>query len=135
MTTPYIPKSSIDYSDIRSKFRISDNFNNSQIDTVLSISDRLHIPHHISLNLIYNESRFDSTVVSSAGCYGYMQLHPKYFTATTSYENLLQGLGFLRDQYDRLGTWEQAIIYYNSGETMYKDCKFVNYILTNGKDN
>lgn len=131
--TTIINKPTINYNELRTVFKIPDKFINTQIDTVIEISKRMEIPRHISFNLIFKESCFDSTVTSPVGCYGYMQLHPRYFTTSTSYDNILQGLNFLKEQHDRFGNWDKALTYYNSGESMYRNSNFVNYILTNGK--
>ena len=128
-----ISKPIVNYNELRTVFKIPDTFIDSQIDTVIEISKRMQIPKHISFNLIFKESRYDSTAVSSAGCYGFTQLHPRYFKSTTSHDNLVQGLGFLKKQYDRFNDWERALMFYNSGEKMYRNNNFVNYILTNGK--
>jgi soluble lytic murein transglycosylase-like protein len=119
--------------DIRNKYDIPDSFTTANIDTVLSLADKLNIPEHIVFNLIYRESNFDSSVISHEGCYGYMQLHPKYFDATGNDENLRQGLTFLKEQFIQLGTWEKALIYYNSGDNMNSNKEFINYILKNQK--
>jgi soluble lytic murein transglycosylase-like protein len=119
--------------DIRDKYDIPDSFTTANIDTVLSLADELNIPEHIVFNLIYRESNFDSSVISYEGCYGYMQLHPKYFNATGNNENLRQGLTFLKEQFIQLGTWEKALIYYNSGDNMNSNKEFIDYILKNQK--
>lgn len=115
--------------DIREKYNIPDKFTNADIGNVLDITKELGIPEHIAFNLLFKESCFDSTVVSREGCYGYMQLHPKYFNAIGNKDNLQQGFVFLKKQFLEFGTWEKALIYYNSGNNMNSNKQFIDYIL------
>lgn len=130
LTTPFIiVYANVEQLSIRDKYAIPQTMSDACIDSVWAIKTRLGIPEHIPFNLIMKESSFDSTALSPDGCFGFMQLNPRYFKPCNSNENIRQGLMFLRQQYDRLGTWEKAIIYYNSGEKMRSDPEFVNYIL------
>lgn len=119
----------VEQLSVRDKYDIPETFSDVCIDSVWAIKTRLGIPEHIPFNLIMKESSFDSTALSPDGCFGFMQLNPRYFKPCNSNENIRQGLMFLRQQYDRLGSWDKAVIYYNSGEKMRSDPEFVNYIL------
>lgn len=130
LTTPFIiVYANVEQLDLRSKYDIPQTFSDACIDSVWAIKTRLGIPEHIPFNLLMKESSFDSTALSPDGCFGYMQLNPKYFKPCNSNENIRQGLYFLKEQYDRLGSWEKAVIYYNSGERMKSSPEFVDYIL------
>ena len=115
--------------DLRAKYHIPKKFGQRQIERVLKLSAEFSIPEHIAFNLIREESRFDSTVVSKRGAKGYLQLLPKYFTFVNSDDNLRQGFKFLRQQFDRLGTWRKAVNYYNSGHRMCARKKYLDSIL------
>jgi soluble lytic murein transglycosylase-like protein len=130
LTTPFIiVYANVEQLDLRSKYDIPETFSDANIDSVWAIKNRLGIPEHIPFNLLMKESAFDSNALSPDGCFGYMQLNPRYFKPCKSDENIRQGLMFLKEQYDRLGSWEKAVIYYNSGERMKSSPEFVDYIL------
>lgn len=123
----------VEQLDLRSKYDIPQTMSDACIDSVWAIKTRLGIPEHIPFNLLMKESCFDSNALSKDGCFGYMQLNPKYFKPCKSNENIRQGLYFLKEQYDRLGSWKKALIYYNSGENNCSDPKLINYILNHKK--
>ena len=119
----------VEHVSVRDKYNIPKSMSDVCIDSVWAIKTRLGIPEHIPFNLIMKESCFDSNSLSPDGCFGYMQLNPKYFKPCNSNENIRQRLTFLKEQYDRLGSWEKAVIYYNSGNKIKSDPEFVRYIL------
>lgn len=128
--TPFIiVYANVEQLDLRSKYDIPETFSDANIDSVWAIKNRLGIPEHIPFNLLMKESAFDSNALSPDGCFGYMQLNPRYFKPCKSDENIRQGLMFLKKQYNRLGSWEKAVIYYNSGERMKSNPEFIDYIL------
>jgi len=118
---------------VRNKYEIAYSFSDREIKTVLRLSKKLQIPEHICFNLIKRESCYDSTVLSAEGCLGYLQLNPRYFAFENSEDNLKKGFCFLRKQYDKLGSWEEALIYYNSGEKHYRNNRYIDYILHNNE--
>ena len=70
---------------IRAIYRIPPSFTASELDFVSDMCIIKCIPLHIALNIIHNESRFDSTAVNpKTGCWGYMGLSPKYFDESAS---------------------------------------------------
>lgn len=75
------------------------------------------IPYHVGLGLIEVESSFDAEAVSSAGCYGLVQLHPEYFPADLSpADNITTGIEFLAYQLERYdGDMAAALTAYNAG--------------------
>ena len=115
--------------NLRDTYAIPNRFTDTDIGQVLKLCNELNIPEDIAFNLIYKESNFDSCVVSKEGCYGYMQLHPSWFNAKDNKDNIKQGLTFLKEQFIKFGTWEKAVIYYNSGNKIKSDPEFVRYIL------
>jgi hypothetical protein len=117
---------------LRQRYDIPPMFTDQEIDTVLSLSDRLNIPQHICFNLICRESGFDSAVQTDPGFYGYLQLSHKYFTARNRFENLRQGFRHLKNLFIRLGSWQEAVIFFNSGNCHCSKKKYVEYILNHG---
>lgn len=71
------------------------------------------------LGIIQTESDFNENCVSSVGCYGLMQLHPRWHgTGLSSADNLRVGIA----EIDRLvrkydGNIHMALVAYNCGET------------------
>lgn len=111
-------------------YDIPRTFGFREIDTVISVSHKYGVPEPIAFRLIYVESRFDSTAVNkTSGCWGYMGLSPKYFTAKNRFENIEQGLAFLSARRFALGSWEDALSYYNSGECMCSRSEYLNFVL------
>lgn len=124
-----------DYKLLRKNFKIPAHFLDTDIDSVINISEKENIPYHITLNIIYIETKFDSTVTSKIGCSGYMQLNPKYFKIPKNrFDNIRMGLRFLKKMYKEFGSWEDALAYYGTGSKHKKNKWRINYILKNGKD-
>lgn len=78
------------------------------------------IPENIFLRLVQQESGWNATVVSSAGAYGLAQLMPDTarrlgVDPTDPRQNLEGGARYLRQQYNRFGTWRLALAAYNAG--------------------
>ena len=73
------------------------------------LQDALHIycntfnvDYNLVLDLIKLESSFESTAVSSANCYGLMQLNPKYFpSGLDDSDNLYHGVKYLSECIER----------------------------------
>lgn len=74
------------------------------------------VPVSLALGLIQAESCFDVDAVSDRGCYGLMQLNPRYFPADLpTVDNLWAGIAWLScllEQYEDTGA---ALTAYNSG--------------------
>ena len=74
------------------------------------------VPVTLALGLIQVESGFDVDAVSDRGCYGLMQLNPKYFPADLSpADNLWAGITWLScllEQYEDTGA---VLTSYNAG--------------------
>lgn len=74
------------------------------------------VPVELALSVIQVESNFQPEAVSPEGCYGLMQLNPKYFPAGLSPEdNLRAGIGHLGRLLERYGDVAAALTAYNAG--------------------
>lgn len=77
------------------------------------------VPEEIVLAIIYSESRFQSWRVNDlTGCFGYMQLSPKYFDEGGRMKNIHDGIKFLSDCYEKYHRWDSAIAFYAGGSNM-----------------
>lgn len=84
---------------------------------LLDACDTYGIPEHIALGVIEVESSFREDAISSAGCYGLMQLNPTYFPSDLSAEeNIEAGIEYLAYQLERYGgDMAAALTGYNAG--------------------
>lgn len=70
----------------------------------------------LALGMIEVESGFDADAVSLAGCYGLMQLNPRYFPGgLTAGENIRAGTEYLGSLLSRYGDTGAALTAYNAG--------------------
>lgn len=95
-----------------------DVFLDANLQTVLySACEDNNIDYTLVLGLIEHESHFNPKAVSSAKCYGLMQLNPVYFPSNLSYEdNIRYGVKYLRDCLDRYdNNVKAALRAYNAG--------------------
>lgn len=78
------------------------------------------VPEDIGISMARAESNFNQKAVSPAGAIGVMQLMPgtakdlgvdPYDTA----QNIAGGMRYLKQQYDRFGSWPLALAAYNAG--------------------
>lgn len=84
---------------------------------IYNICNNYNIDYRLVLGLIQAESSFDESVISSAGCYGLMQLNPRYFPSDlNSYDNVQAGIEYL---YELLNKYDNdvsaALRAYNRG--------------------
>lgn len=91
-------------------------------DAATAAAGTHHIPQRVFLALINAESGFDQSAISPKGAIGLTQLMPA--TAKSlgvdphdPQENLSGGARYLRQQYDRFGSWPLALAAYNAGPT------------------
>ena len=74
-------------------------------------------------SVIRHESNYDPNAVSHKGAIGLMQLMPRTADALgvacafDPRENVLAGTRYLRELYDRMGSWSLALAAYNAGPT------------------
>jgi soluble lytic murein transglycosylase-like protein len=78
------------------------------------------IPEDLFARLVQQESGWNSGAVSSAGAIGLAQLMPLTAASlgvdpTDPVENLNGGARYLKNQYDRFGSWRLALAAYNAG--------------------
>lgn len=74
------------------------------------------MPEALVLGVIEVESRFQPDVVSPEGCYGLMQLNPRYFPDKLSpKDNLRTGVWYLRTLLERHRDTAAALTAYNAG--------------------
>ena len=93
-----------------------------ELSAVLAIACEEHrVPLYLALAVIEQESRFQADALNeSTGCYGLMQLNPRYFpSGLTPAENIEAGvawLGELLDKYDRDEPHALTAYYYGPTE-------------------
>lgn len=83
-------------------------------------AQRHNVPADLFLRLVQQESGWKATAKSHKGAYGLAQLMPATARAlgvdrTDPYENLEGGAKYLRQQYERFGSWRLALAAYNAG--------------------
>ena len=89
----------------------------AELQTVLRDACTEHgVPVPLALGVIQVESRFQPDAVSPEGCYGLMQLNPKYFPDKLSpADNLRAGVGYLGRLLRQYGDTGAALTAYNAG--------------------
>ena len=76
------------------------------------------IPRFLLAKQAQQESNFDPTAVSSAGAQGIMQIIPRWHPGVNPFdpnEAIPYAGKFLRELYDRFGSWRKALAAYNAG--------------------
>ena len=88
----------------------------------VSIADELGIPANIFTGMIEKESGWNPRAVGSSGDIGLGQLTPVIYKSDqyktnpwNPIDNLRTSAKFLRDEFNRLGSWRDALAAYNSG--------------------
>lgn len=83
---------------------------------VYSSCEEYNVDYNLVFGLIQCESNFDENAKSSVGCYGLMQLHPKYFPKDLDAAgNLKVGIEFLSSLLAKYGDTAAALRAYNKG--------------------
>jgi hypothetical protein len=95
---------------------------NDWSDEAIDIATKNQIPPSVFIALIDAESGFNPKAISPKGAIGLTQLMPATATALgvdpfDPKENLTGGARYLRQQYERFGTWNLALAAYNAGPT------------------
>jgi soluble lytic murein transglycosylase-like protein len=81
---------------------------------------RYGVPQDIFSNLITAESGWKPNAQGATGDVGIAQLIPRYHPgvdATDPLASLDEAARYLKENYDRFGTWEQSVAAYNMGPT------------------
>lgn len=78
------------------------------------------VPEDLFLRLVQQESNWNVAAVSHKGAIGLAQLMPETarrlaVDPNDPHQNLEGGARYLRQQYDRFGTWKLALAAYNAG--------------------
>lgn len=88
----------------------------------VSIADELGIPANIFTGMIEKESGWNPRAVGTSGDIGLGQLTPVIYKSDqyktnpwNPIDNLRTSAKFLRDEFNRLGSWRDALAAYNSG--------------------
>jgi len=108
--------------------KVKDNYYNNMSPSasmIVKMSKEFNIPVHLALALVKTESNFDAKAINhnrnGSIDYGLMQLNSFTFSNLTAKElldpetNISCGLNYLREMYDMLGNWNDAIVAYNAG--------------------
>lgn len=88
------------------------------VDALISSCEEWGVPLELALGVIEVESNFDPKVVNPvSGCYGLMQLSPRYFPGgLTPVENIQAGVAYLGELLERYGDDQgTALAAYNAG--------------------
>lgn len=91
---------------------------------ILAAAHMYDIPANILFSVVFAESGFDVHAVNNGNGngtsdYGLMQLNSNTFKGYTKkqlmdrYTNLQLGCKYLKKNFERYGTWEEAVMYYN----------------------
>ncbi len=95
-------------------------YNGPYLDMARAAARRHGVPEDLFLRLVQQESNWKPTAKSHKGAYGLAQLMPA--TARSlgvdrkdPYQNLDGGAKYLRQQYERFGSWRLALAAYNAG--------------------
>lgn len=102
---------------------------------LLETSEEKNIDPRLVLGLIEYESGFDPNIISVKGCYGYMQLNPKYFPANLSpADNIREGIKHFANQVEKYdGDIPAALRAYNLGSDD-GDREYSNTVLTKARE-
>ncbi len=100
--------------------RFSGSYKGEFLEVAKAAARKHNVPEDLFLRLVQQESGWNVGAVSSAGATGLAQLMPG--TANTlgvdiddPAQNLEGGARYLRQMYDKFGTWRLALAAYNAG--------------------
>lgn len=128
-------KQMINKIESESEIKIPSYVDTIHIEYMYVTAIRLDLPIRTVFRLVFKESTFRDSVVSPEGAKGYMQLMPRTYSnyskilnldslnLSYNYENILIGLNYLRNSYDRWkykgysnnDAWKRTLAEYNAG--------------------
>lgn len=86
----------------------------------LIAENKYDLPHNILARQAQQESYYNPTVTSPAGAQGIMQIIPKWHPDVDPFDpfDAIDYAGkYMRENYNRFGSWEKALAAYNWGPT------------------
>lgn len=89
---------------------------------IVQEANNLGVPANIALAVAHQESGLNQAAIGSKGELGVFQLMPSTATglgvnASNLDSNILGGISYLKQLYDRFGDWGKALAAYNAGPT------------------
>ena len=114
------PNSKKSASDEATLVRFTGSYKGAYLEIARSAARKHGIPEDTFLRLIQTESGWNQTVQSPKGAKGLAQLMPDTarhlgVDIDNPEENLYGGARYLREMYDRFGSWRLALAAYNAG--------------------
>ena len=96
------------------------SYRGQYLDVARSAARRNRVPEDLFLRLVQQESGWNPNARSHKGALGLAQLMPQTARAlgvdpSDAVQNLDGGARYLRQQYDKFGTWRLALAAYNAG--------------------
>lgn len=112
------PRAETASSEVLPAFRGA--YNGPYLALAQSAAARHGVPADLFLRLVQQESGWNATAVSHKGALGLAQLMPQTASLlgvdpADPAQNLEGGARYLRQQYDRFGSWRLALAAYNAG--------------------
>jgi len=107
-------------TDTTPAVRYRGNYKGEYLEVAKAAARRHGVPEEMFLRLVQQESGWNPGAVSSKGATGLAQLMPDTAAKlgvdpTDPHENLDGGARYLRQMYDKFGTWRLALAAYNAG--------------------
>lgn len=93
-----------------------------EFDPFFSAAEMLYsLPPGLLSRVAWQESRYDPDAVSPAGAVGLMQINPRWHPdvdPTDPIASIYYAAGYLRENFERFGSWDKALAAYNWGPTI-----------------
>ena len=88
--------------------------------TISQVANRYGVPPEIAVSVARRESNFNQAAIGTSGEVGMFQLMPGTAAdlgvdPSNLSENIDGGVRYLREQFDRFGSWDLALAAYNAG--------------------
>ena len=106
--------------DATAAVRYRGSYKGEYLEVAKAAARKHGVPEEMFLRLVQQESGWNPGAVSSKGATGLAQLMPGTAArlgvdATDPHQNLEGGARYLRQMYDKFGTWKLALAAYNAG--------------------